>query len=73
MNGVLRGIDGVGVVFDDPNLVANAGLIVPATLMARLGLASTTTTDPTGTRLVFPTAALGRFHQDASPRSASQP
>jgi hypothetical protein len=26
------------VVFDDPNLVANAGLLVPATLMARLGL-----------------------------------
>jgi hypothetical protein len=26
------------VVFDDPNLVANAGLLVPATLMVRLGL-----------------------------------
>jgi hypothetical protein len=31
-------IDGVEATFDDPNLVANAGLIVPATLMARLGL-----------------------------------
>lgn len=38
MSGVSRGIDRVGAVFDDPNLVANAGLIVPATLMARLGL-----------------------------------
>ncbi|MGH2667555.1 MAG: IS1380 family transposase [bacterium] len=38
MSGVSRGIDRVEVVFDDPNLVANAGLLVPATLMARLGL-----------------------------------
>lgn len=33
-----RGIDRVEAMFDDPNLVANAGLIVPATLMVRLGL-----------------------------------
>jgi hypothetical protein len=26
------------VVFDDPNLVANAGLLVPAALMVQLGL-----------------------------------
>lgn len=38
MGGVSRGIDRVEVVFDDPNLVANAGLVVPATLMVRLGL-----------------------------------
>jgi hypothetical protein len=38
VSGVSRGIDRVEVVFDDPNLVANAGLLVPATLMARLGL-----------------------------------
>ena len=38
MSGVSRGIDRIEVVFDDPNLVANAGLLVPATLMARLGL-----------------------------------
>lgn len=38
MTGVSRGIDRIEVVFDDPNLVANAGLVVPATLMARLGL-----------------------------------
>jgi predicted ribonuclease YlaK len=35
---VSRGIDRVEVVFDDPNLVANARLLVPATLMVRLGL-----------------------------------
>ena len=33
-----HGIDRIDATFDDPNLVANAGLIVPATLMARLGL-----------------------------------
>lgn len=38
MSGVSRSIDRVGVTFDDPTLVANAGLMVPATLMARLGL-----------------------------------
>jgi hypothetical protein len=35
---VSRGIDRIGVTFDEPSLVADAGLIVPATLMARLGL-----------------------------------
>jgi hypothetical protein len=38
VNAVSRGIDRVGVTFDDPSLVADAGLIVPATLMVRLGL-----------------------------------
>lgn len=38
MSGVSRGIDRIEAVFDDPNLVANAGLVVPATLMVRLGL-----------------------------------
>lgn len=33
-----RTIDRVAVIFDDPTLVADAGLIVPATLMVRLGL-----------------------------------
>ena len=40
MSGVSRTIDRVEVIFDDPTLVANAGLIVPATLMTRLGLES---------------------------------
>jgi hypothetical protein len=35
---VSRSVDRVEVTFDDPSLVANAGLMVPATLMARLGL-----------------------------------
>jgi len=35
---VSRGIDRIDVTFDDPNLVANAGLILVATLSARLGL-----------------------------------
>jgi hypothetical protein len=35
---VSRSIDRVAVTFDDPTLVADAGLIVPATLMVRLGL-----------------------------------
>jgi Transposase DDE domain group 1 len=35
---VSRGIDRIAVTFDDPNLVANAGLLLVATLVARLGL-----------------------------------
>jgi hypothetical protein len=35
---VSRGIDRIEVTFDEPNLVANAGLLVVATLVVRLGL-----------------------------------
>jgi len=35
---VSRGLDRVVVTFDDPNLVANAGLLLVATLSARLGI-----------------------------------
>jgi hypothetical protein len=35
---VSRGIDRIAVTFDDPNLVANAGLLLVATLASRLGL-----------------------------------
>ena len=38
MSGVLQNIDRVGVVFDDESLVADAGLLVAATLAERLGL-----------------------------------
>lgn len=38
MSRVSRGLDRVGVTFDDANLVANAGLLLVATLAARLGL-----------------------------------
>lgn len=38
MSGVSHTIDRTEVTFDDPNLVANAGLVVVATLVARLGL-----------------------------------
>jgi DDE family transposase len=38
VSGVSRGIDRIEAMFDDPHLVANAGLVVPATLMLRLGL-----------------------------------
>lgn len=38
MSPVSRGIDRVAVTFDEPNLVANAGLLLVATLAARLGL-----------------------------------
>ena len=38
MSSVSRGIDRIEVTFDEPTLVADAGLIVPATLMVRLGL-----------------------------------
>ncbi len=38
MSRVSHPIDRVETMFDDPNLVADAGLIVPATLMVRLGL-----------------------------------
>jgi Transposase DDE domain group 1 len=35
---VSRGIDRIEVTFDEPNLVANAGLLLVATLVTRLGL-----------------------------------
>jgi Transposase DDE domain group 1 len=35
---VSRGIDRIAVTFDDPNLVANAGLLLVATLVRRLGI-----------------------------------
>jgi hypothetical protein len=35
---VSRGIDRIDVTFDEPNLVANAGLLLVATLVVRLGL-----------------------------------
>ena len=38
MKSVSRGIDRIGVTFDEPNLVANAGLLLVATLVKRLGL-----------------------------------
>ena len=38
MKPVSRGIDRIGVTFDEPNLVANAGLLLVATLVVRLGL-----------------------------------
>ena len=38
MNSSSRMIERVCVTFDDPTLVADAGLLVPATLMVRLGL-----------------------------------
>ena len=38
MSRVSHGIDRVAVSFDDPNLVANAGLLLVGTLVARLGL-----------------------------------
>ena len=38
MRPVSRGIDRIEVTFDEPNLVANAGLLLVATLVARLGL-----------------------------------
>jgi len=38
VSSVSRSLDRVGVTFDEPTLVADAGLIVPATLMVRLGL-----------------------------------
>ena len=38
MSSSSREIDGVAVTFDEPNLVANAGLILVATLVGRLGL-----------------------------------
>jgi len=38
VSGVSRAIDRIEVTFDDETLVADAGLMVPATLMLRLGL-----------------------------------
>jgi hypothetical protein len=38
VNRVSRGLDRVGVIFDDANLVANAGLLLVGTLVARLAL-----------------------------------
>ena len=33
-----RKLDGLEVVFDDPNAVANGGLVLPMTLAGKLGL-----------------------------------
>ena len=38
MTRVSHGVDRVEVAFDDPNLIANAGLLLSATLAARLDL-----------------------------------
>ncbi len=38
MSSSSRALDRIGVTFDDPTLVGDAGLLVPATLMVRLGL-----------------------------------
>jgi hypothetical protein len=38
VNSVSRGIDRIAVTFDEPNLVANAGLLLVATLVGRLQL-----------------------------------
>ena len=38
MKPVSRGIDRIGVTFDEPNLVANAGLLLVATVVVRLGI-----------------------------------
>ena len=38
MSSVSRGIDRIEVTFDEPNLVVNAGLLLVATLVVRLGL-----------------------------------
>ena len=38
MGAVSRGLDRIDATFDDPNLVANAGLSLVATLVGRLGL-----------------------------------
>jgi len=38
VNAVSRGIDRIEVTFDEPNLVANAGLLLVSTLVVRLGL-----------------------------------
>ena len=38
MSSLSHPIDRVEAMFDDPNLVADAGLVLPATLMVRLGL-----------------------------------
>jgi hypothetical protein len=35
---VSRGLDRIEVAFDEPNLVANAGLLLVSTLVVRLGL-----------------------------------
>ena len=57
MSGVSRKIDRFGVTFDDESLVADAGLVVVATLMDRLGLES----------LVDETVRLGGRVGGASP------
>lgn len=40
MSRVSHGLDRLSVTFDDPNMVANAGLLLAATLSARLGIAA---------------------------------
>lgn len=38
MSSSSRGLERIAVTFDEPTLVATAGLLLPATLMVRLGL-----------------------------------
>ena len=59
MNRLWRGIDRIRTVFDDESLVADAGLLVAGTLMARLGLES----------LVDDTVRLGGRPSGARPGS----
>lgn len=39
MRQLSRKLDALDVVFDDPNAVANGGLVLPMALVGRLGLA----------------------------------
>ncbi len=48
MNRVSRELDRLAVSFDDPNLVANAGLLLVGTLVVRLGLEPLFTVRPGG-------------------------
>ena len=63
MKSVSRGIDRIAVTFDDPNLVANAGLLLVATLVRRL--ASRTCATRPSASVAAPVASTGP--QDLDP------
>ena len=44
MRQVSRGLDRIEVAFDEPNIVANVGLLLVSTLVVRLGLEALTNT-----------------------------
>ena len=66
MRQVSRGLDRIEVAFDEPNLVANAGLLLVSTLVVRLGLEALINSTPAADR---PCGRCTARSQGAEPRA----